>query len=64
MPDEQKQDLFSLSAVDIVPQVEGDKKRTFKGTAYSGGRYDHWYWGRNGVVFDLEGIEIPTPTLY
>ena len=61
--EEQGKYLFSLSAVDIVPQVEGDKKRTFKGTAYSGGRVDgHWFWGRNGVVFDLEGIEIPTPT--
>ena len=67
MPDlneEQGKFLFSLSAVDIVPQVEGDKKRTFKGTAYGGGRVDgHWFWGRNGVVFDLEGIEIPTPLL-
>ena len=61
--EEQSKYLFSLSAVDIVPQVEGDKKRTFKGTAYGGGRVDgHWFWGRNGVVFDLEGIEIPTPT--
>ena len=61
--EEQGKYLFSLSAVDIVPQVEGDKKRTFKGTAYGGGRVDgHWFWGRNGVVFDLEGIEIPTPT--
>ena len=61
--EEQGKYLFSLSAVDIVPQVEGDKKRTFKGTAYGGGRIDgHWFWGRNGVVFDLEGIEIPTPT--
>lgn len=61
--EEQGKYLFSLFAVDIVPQVEGDKKRTFKGTAYGGGRVDgHWFWGRNGVVFDLEGIEIPTPT--
>lgn len=61
--EEQGKYLFSLSAVDIVPQVEGEKKRTFKGTAYGGGRVDgHWFWGRNGVVFDLEGIEIPTPT--
>ncbi|AXY60197.1 hypothetical protein [Acinetobacter sp. WCHAc010052] len=61
--EEQGKYLFSLSAVDIVPQAEGEKKRTFKGTAYGGGRVDgHWFWGRNGVVFDLEGIEIPTPT--
>ena len=54
--------LFALSALDI-PKAEEGKKRTFKGTAYAGGRVDgHWYWGRTGVVFDLEGIEIPVPT--
>lgn len=54
--------LFNASSVDI-PQSEEGKKRTFKGQAYSGGRVDgHWYWGREGVVFDLEGIEIQTPT--
>lgn len=54
--------LFALSALDI-PKAEDGKKRTFKGTAYAGGRVDgHWYWGRTGVVFDLEGIEIPVPT--
>lgn len=54
--------LFNASSVDI-PQSEEGKKRTFKGQAYSGGRVDgHWYWGRSGVVFDLEGIEIQTPT--
>ena len=47
--EEQGKYLFSLSAVDIVPQGEGEKKRTFKGTAYGGGRVDgHWFWGRNG----------------
>lgn len=54
--------LFNASSVDIHQSEEG-KKRTFKGQAYSGGRVDgHWYWGRSGVVFDLEGIEIQTPT--
>lgn len=54
--------LFNASSVDI-PQPEEGKKRTFKGQAYGGGRIDgHWYWGRSGVVFDLEGIEIQTPT--
>lgn len=65
MPSEHKEQdkfLFSLSAVDI-PAAEEGKKRTFQGTAYAGGRVDgHWYWGRTGVVFDLEGIEIKTPT--
>lgn len=54
--------LFALSAIDI-PKVEEGKRRTFAGTAYAGGRVDgHWYWGRTGVVFDLQGIEIATPT--
>lgn len=54
--------LFALSAIDI-PKVEDGKRRTFAGTAYAGGRVDgHWYWGRTGVVFDLQGIEIATPT--
>ena len=59
---EQSKFLFATSALDIAKAEEG-KKRTFKGTAYAGGRVDgHWFWGRSGVVFDLEGIEIPTPT--
>lgn len=60
--EERSKFLFNASSVDI-PQSEEGKKRTFKGQAYSGGRVDgHWYWGRSGVVFDLEGIEIQTPT--
>ena len=47
--EEQGKYLFSLSAVDIVPQVEGDKKRTFKGTAYSGGRVDAT--NKNTLIF-------------
>lgn len=59
---EQGKYLFALSALDI-PKAEEGKKRTFQGTAYAGGRVDgHWYWGRTGVVFDLDGIEIPVPT--
>lgn len=54
--------LFNTPAIEVPQAVEG-KKRTFKGTAYSGGRVDgHWYWGRTGVVFDLESIEIDSPT--
>lgn len=60
--EEYRKFLFSLSEMDI-PKVEDGKQRTFKGTAYGGGRVDgHWYWGRSGVVFDLDGIEIQTPT--
>lgn len=65
MPDpneERLKFLFNTSAIEVPHAKEGDK-RTFKGTAYSGGRVDgHWYWGRTGVVFDLEGIEIDSPT--
>ena len=65
MPKENEQQdkyLFALSTIDI-PKVEEGKRRTFAGIAYTGGRVDgHWYWGRTGVVFDLEGIVIATPT--
>lgn len=65
MPDpneERLKYLFNTPAIEVPQAVEG-KKRTFKGTAYSGGRVDgHWYWGRTGVVFDLNGIEIDSPT--
>ena len=54
--------LFNASAIE-VPKAEEGKKRKFNGTAYAGGRVDgHWYWGRSGVVFDLDGIEIDRPT--
>lgn len=54
--------LFNASAIE-VPEAEEGKKRKFNGTAYAGGRVDgHWYWGRSGVVFDLDGIEIDRPT--
>ena len=55
--------LFNASSMEVLrPEGEG-KKRKFKGVAYAGGRVDgHWYWGRSGVVFDLDGIEIDKPT--
>ncbi|MEG2268935.1 MAG: hypothetical protein RSC68_31955 [Acinetobacter sp.] len=65
MPDpneERLRYLFNATAIE-VPKAEEGQKRKFKGTAYGGGRVDgHWYWGRSGVVFDLEGIEIDKPT--
>ena len=55
--------VFSLAPITVNQHIEGEKKRTFEGTAYGGGRItDHYYWGSNGVVFDLENIEIKTPT--
>jgi len=65
MPDpneERLKYLFNATAIE-VPKAEEGQKRKFKGTAYAGGRVDgHWYWGRSGVVFDLDGIEIDKPT--
>lgn len=65
MPDpneERLKYLFNAPAIE-VPKAEEGQKRKFKGTAYAGGRVDgHWYWGRSGVVFDLDGIEIDKPT--
>ncbi len=64
MPDpneERLKYLFNAPAIE-VPKAEEGQKRKFKGTAYAGGRVDgHWYWGRSGVVFDLDGIEIDKP---
>lgn len=64
MPDpneERLKYLFNAAAIE-VPKAEDGQKRKFKGTAYAGGRVDgHWYWGRSGVVFDLDGIEIDKP---
>ena len=54
--------LFSVSSIEVPVATDG-QKRTFKGVAYSGGRVtDHCYWGDDGVVFDLEGIQIPSVT--
>lgn len=54
--------LFSVPNIALEDPVEG-AKRKFKGTAYAGGLVDgHWYWGRQGVVFDLENIQINTPS--
>ena len=65
MPDpneERLKYLFNASAIE-VPKAEEGQKRKFKGTAYAGGRVDgDGYWGRSGVVFDLDGIEIDKPT--
>ncbi|UIJ76945.1 YkyA family protein [Acinetobacter sp. SH20PTE14] len=64
MPDpneERLKYLFNAAAIEVL-KVEEGQKRKFKGTAYAGGRVDgHWYWGRSGVVFDLDGIEIDKP---
>lgn len=54
--------LFSVPNISLEAPADG-AKRKFKGTAYAGGLVDgHWYWGRQGVVFDLDSIQINTPS--
>lgn len=39
------------------------KRRTFEAEVYSGGRIDnHYYWGRAGVVIDLQGLQLKPKT--
>ena len=48
---------FELGQFAVEQPVEGKKKRTFTGVAYSGEPIlDHWYWDR--VIFDLDSIQI------
>ena len=48
---------FELGQFAVEQPVEGKKKRTFTGVAYSGEPIlDHWYWER--VIFDLDSIQI------
>ncbi|MBO7706289.1 MAG: hypothetical protein J6S68_11780, partial [Acinetobacter sp.] len=46
--------------VPISVNEDGEKKRrTFDAEVYSGGRIDnHYYWGRSGVVIDLQGLQL------
>ena len=48
---------FELGQFAVEQPVEGKKKRTFTGVAYSGEPIiDHWYWER--VIFDLDSMQI------
>ena len=63
MPDEIKNHLmhqFTAVNVPISVNEDGEKKRrTFDAEVYSGGRIDnHYYWGRSGVVIDLQGLQL------
>jgi hypothetical protein len=63
MPDEVKDHLmhqFTAVNVPISVNEDGEKKRrTFDAEVYSGGRIDnHYYWGRSGVVIDLQGLQL------
>ena len=63
MPDEVKNHLmhqFTAVNVPISVNEDGEKKRrTFDAEVYSGGRINnHYYWGRSGVVIDLQGLQL------
>ncbi|MDD0801256.1 MULTISPECIES: hypothetical protein [Acinetobacter] len=63
MPDEVKNHLMhQFTAVNVPISVNDDgekKRRTFDAEVYSGGRIDnHYYWGRSGVVIDLQGLQL------
>ena len=48
---------FELGQFAVEQSVEGKKKRTFSGIAYSGEPVvDHWYWDR--IIFDLDSLQI------
>lgn len=48
---------FELGQFAVEQPVEGKKKRTFTGVAYSGEPIiDHWYWDR--IIFDLDSMQI------
>ena len=51
---------FTAVNVPISVNEDGEKKRrTFDAEVYSGGRIDnHYYWGRSGVVIDLQGLQL------
>lgn len=68
MPEPNQEHLrcqFTAVNVPITTTTEdGEKKRrTFEAEVYSGGRIDnHYYWGRDGVVVDLQGLQLKEKT--
>ena len=65
MAEETSQTKFKFALSDVeLPKVEGgDKRRKFIGVVYNGGRIDnHSYWGREGVVIDLQNIKFKAKT--
>lgn len=63
MPEEQKDHVkHQFTAVNVPISINEDgtkKRRTFDAEVYSGGRIDnHYYWGRSGVVIDLQNIQL------
>ncbi|MPW43365.1 hypothetical protein [Acinetobacter guerrae] len=67
MADENTEHLkHQFTAVNTPINLNNDedkKRRTFDAEVYSGGLIDnHWYWGRTGVVIDLEGLQLKPKT--
>ncbi|MEJ5034906.1 hypothetical protein WH243_14705 [Acinetobacter sp. MYb177] len=67
MPEENKEYLkHQFTAISTPISVNNDdakKRRNFDAEVYSGGLIDnHWYWGRTGVVIDLEGLKLKPKT--
>ncbi len=67
MPDDIQEHLkHQFTAVNIpisINQDDDKKRRTFEADVYSGGRIDnHGYWGRAGVVIDLQGLQLKSKT--
>lgn len=53
---------FQFTALNTAISVNGEdekSRRKFDAEVYSGGRIDnHYYWGRSGVVIDLQNIQL------
>lgn len=53
---------FQFTALNTAISVSGEdekSRRKFDAEVYSGGRIDnHYYWGRSGVVIDLQNIQL------
>lgn len=53
---------FQFTALNTAISVSGEdekNRRKFDAEVYSGGRIDnHYYWGRSGVVIDLQNIQL------
>lgn len=67
MPEQNQEHLrcqFTAVNVPITTTEDSEKKRrTFDAEVYSGGRIDnHYYWGRSGVVIDLNGLQLKPKT--
>ena len=60
--EESESTKFQFTALNTAISVNGEdekSRRKFDAEVYSGGRIDnHYYWGRSGVVIDLQNIQL------